>query len=55
MPAPWEEGSLNPRDIITEIGRLVGEEAVVVTDVGQHQMLTALYFPFAKPRSLVSS
>lgn len=55
------EGQLYPKQGIT-MGmtvRIVGEatkgNAIVVTDVGQHQMVTSRYFPFAQKRSLITS
>ena len=47
--------NISPRYIVEEIGHLAGEDAVVVTDVGQHQMWAAQYYPFAKPRSFLTS
>lgn len=41
--------------IIAEAATLAKGEAVVVTDVGQHQMWTAQYFPVEKPRTFCSS
>jgi acetolactate synthase-1/2/3 large subunit len=32
-----------------------GEDAVIVTDVGQHQMWTAQSYPFSRPRSFITS
>jgi acetolactate synthase I/II/III large subunit len=55
------DGQLYPKQGITmgmavrTIGEATNGDAVVVTDVGQHQMVTSRYFPFAKRRSLVSS
>ena len=46
---------LHPQAVIQEIYRVTDGEAVVVTDVGQHQMWTALLYPFAKTRQLVTS
>jgi acetolactate synthase-1/2/3 large subunit len=40
--------------VIQAIGRL-DDEAVIVTGVGQHQMFTALYYPFKRPRTFISS
>jgi acetolactate synthase-1/2/3 large subunit len=55
MPDPYEGAIVNPREIITALGKLAGEDAIIVTDVGQHQMLTAQYYQFVKPNSLVTS
>ncbi|MEW5866820.1 MAG: biosynthetic-type acetolactate synthase large subunit [Bacillota bacterium] len=49
------KGLLKPQYIIEELGRLTRGEAVIVTDVGQHQMWTAQYYPFRHPRSFLSS
>jgi len=49
------ENGLKPQFIIEELYRLTGGDAVVVTDVGQHQMWVAQYYRFSRPRSLISS
>ncbi|MBN1417828.1 MAG: biosynthetic-type acetolactate synthase large subunit [Planctomycetes bacterium] len=46
---------ISPRYIVEELGRLAGPDAIVVTDVGQHQMWAAQYYPFEKPRSWLTS
>jgi acetolactate synthase-1/2/3 large subunit len=55
LPMPEKPGCLNPRDILLPLAGLAGPDAVIVTDVGQHQMITAQYYPFSRPRSLASS
>ncbi|MDR1868956.1 MAG: acetolactate synthase large subunit, partial [Treponema sp.] len=47
--------ALHPRFIIQETAKALGEKAIVVTDVGQHQMWTAQFYPFNTPRSCLSS
>ena len=45
----------HPRFIIQETAKALGEKAIAVTDVGQHQIWTAQFFPFRNPRSFLSS
>jgi acetolactate synthase-1/2/3 large subunit len=47
--------ALHPRFIIEETARRLGHDAIVVTDVGQHQMWAAQFYPFNRPRSFLSS
>ncbi len=49
------EGGLKPQFVIEQLSRLTGEDAIIATDVGQHQMWVAQYYHFKKPRTLVSS
>lgn len=49
------ENGLKPQFIIEELYRLTRGDAVVATDVGQHQMWVAQYYRFKRPRSLISS
>ncbi|MDD4961653.1 MAG: biosynthetic-type acetolactate synthase large subunit [Candidatus Marinimicrobia bacterium] len=44
-----------PQYVIESISRLADEDAVIATDVGQHQMFAALYYKHRKPRSFLSS
>jgi acetolactate synthase-1/2/3 large subunit len=46
---------LHPRFIIEETARRLGPDALVATDVGQHQMWTAQFYPFSRPRSFLTS
>lgn len=52
------EGIDDPRrsyGIIRYYGEKVGPEAIITTDVGQHQMRVAQAYPFQKPRSWLTS
>ena len=40
---------------MAQLQQVLGEEAIIATDVGQHQMHTAQYYPFTRPRSFISS
>ncbi|MDI6401092.1 biosynthetic-type acetolactate synthase large subunit [Balneolaceae bacterium ANBcel3] len=44
-----------PQYLMQEISRVTKGEAIVTTDVGQHQMWAAQYYKFNKPKSWISS
>lgn len=44
-----------PQAVIEKVSELNQSDAIIVTDVGQHQMWTAQYYNFAKPRSFLTS
>ena len=46
---------LKPQWVIKKTGEILGENAIISTDVGQHQMWTAQYYPFSFPRQFVTS
>jgi len=46
---------LKPQWVIRKTGEILGDKAVVSTDVGQHQMWTAQHYPFSFPRQFVTS
>jgi acetolactate synthase-1/2/3 large subunit len=50
-----DDGNLYAAHVIAELRRLTGDDAIIVTDVGQHQMWEAQYYPHNRPRSLVTS
>ena len=47
--------SIKPQAVIEAIWRLTHGDAYVTSDVGQHQMFAALYYPFDKPRRWINS
>ncbi|MBB6733711.1 biosynthetic-type acetolactate synthase large subunit [Cohnella zeiphila] len=49
------ETELKPQFVLEMIHETTGGDAIVTTDVGQHQMWVAQYYKFNRPRSLVSS
>ncbi len=51
----FSEEELKPQYVIEEICKIAGGDAVIATDVGQHQMWTAQYFTFKKARSIITS
>lgn len=46
---------LKPQWVIEEAAKILGKDAVVATDVGQHQMWVAQFYPFSRPRELITS
>ncbi len=49
------ENQIKPQSVIRELHRLTKGEAIIATDVGQHQMWVAQYYPFTKTRQLITS
>ena len=50
-----KQGSINMGEIVRRLSELSGSRAVIVTDVGQNQMIAARYSSFADHRSFISS
>jgi len=46
---------IKPQFVIQKLRELSDENAIISTDVGQHQMWTAQFFQFNKPRTLLTS
>ncbi|OOF00494.1 acetolactate synthase 3 large subunit [Salinivibrio sp. MA351] len=46
---------IKPQQVIETLYRLTHGDAYVTSDVGQHQMFAALYYPFDKPRRWINS
>ncbi len=49
------EGKIRMAEVIDMLSRKTNGEAVLVTDVGQHQMMASRYYKFRRPNSLVTS
>lgn len=50
-----QQDLLNPFTIVDIIAKHAGEDAVIATDVGQHQMWAAQRYPLVKPRTFITS
>jgi acetolactate synthase I/II/III large subunit len=46
---------IKPQSVIRELHRLTKGEALIVTDVGQHQMWAAQFYPFRRSRQWITS
>lgn len=46
---------LKPQWVIERIGELLGDRAIISTDVGQHQMWAAQFYPFSFARQFITS
>lgn len=55
LELPGEHDPLQPYGIIRHTATIVGPDAIVATDVGQHQMFVAQAYPFTRPRQLLTS
>lgn len=50
-----DASTVNAPNVLKHIAAKAGKEAIVATDVGQHQMFTAQHYPFYKPGKLLTS
>ncbi|HKJ65768.1 MAG TPA: acetolactate synthase large subunit [Desulfopila sp.] len=44
-----------PYGLIRKVAEVVGDEAIITSDVGKHQMWTAQVYPFSRPRQFLTS
>ncbi len=52
---PGDDDARQPYGIIRHTAAIVGDEAIVSTDVGQHQMWAAQAYPLSRPRQWLTS
>ena len=50
-----ESGPLNMGEVVSAVSEATNHEAILVTDVGQNQMMAARYFKYTKNRSIITS
>ncbi len=48
-------GPLNMGEVVSAVSTAAGDNAILVTDVGQNQMMAARYFRFGQKRSIITS
>ncbi|HIC10182.1 MAG TPA: acetolactate synthase large subunit [Campylobacterales bacterium] len=49
------QGVLKPQEVIEKIGEMLGNDANITTDVGQHQMWAGQFYPFTRGRQFNTS
>jgi acetolactate synthase-1/2/3 large subunit len=49
------DGDIKPQEVVEEIGRQTDHDAIVATGVGQHQMWTAQFYGWRRPRQIITS
>ncbi len=56
-PLAYEDSDevIKPQWAIERLGQLLGDDANITTDVGQHQMWSAQFYPFSRPRQWITS
>ncbi len=54
-PLNYDNSALSCPYVVEELDRITKGEAIVTTDVGQHQMWAAQYYKYSKPRTFLSS
>lgn len=54
-PLKYDTSKLSCPYVMEEIDRITGGEAIITTDVGQHQMWASQYYKYTKPRTFISS
>ncbi len=54
-PLFYDKDRLTCPMVIEKLDQLTKDDAIIVTDVGQHQMWAAQYYTFSKPRTLLTS
>ncbi len=55
LPGPETDDLLHPINLIRAVAAMADKEAIVTTDVGQHQMWAAQWYPVRFPRSFLTS
>lgn len=55
LAMPGAEDPFQPYGLVRQTAALAGDEAIITSDVGQHQMWVAQAFPFRRPRQWLTS
>lgn len=56
VPAMYsKKTTLHPKFVLETVHQTLGDDTIVTTEVGQHQMWVAQFYPFSKPRTFLTS
>ncbi len=55
MKYGWSDETIKPQYVVQKLWEVTGGDAYITTDVGQHQMWAAQYYPFDKPNRWINS
>ncbi|MEW5838300.1 MAG: acetolactate synthase 3 large subunit [Pseudomonadota bacterium] len=55
MKFKWSDEVIKPQYVVQKLWEVTGGDAYVTSDVGQHQMWAAQYYPFDKPNRWINS
>ncbi|OJF76134.1 MAG: acetolactate synthase, large subunit, biosynthetic type [Treponema sp. CETP13] len=50
-----EKVPLHPKFVLEYVNKKLGDDTIITTEVGQHQMWAAQFYPFSKPRTFLTS
>ncbi|WP_269913730.1 acetolactate synthase 3 large subunit [Acinetobacter sp. HY1485] len=53
--APSETKTLKPQQVVEALCKVTHGDAIITSDVGQHQMFAALYYKYNRPRQWINS
>ena len=53
--APAVDGGMKPQQVVETLYKITNGEAIITSDVGQHQMFAALYYKYDQPRQWINS
>jgi len=56
VPAMYSKKTpLHPKFVLETVHQTLGDDTIITTEVGQHQMWVAQFYPFSKPRTFLTS
>ena len=55
LPKTEDDELILPQYVIQKLAELTNNDAIITSDVGQHQMFAAQYYPFQRPRQWLNS